>query len=267
MVVEPASVEPASIEPASATSATTATDDAAPLRRLFVAILPDPAWSAELLRTQKAIAPQLRKASRTAPTNFHLTLEFLGPCSPGEELEAREALLDAVGRHTPFDLTLGDVGAFAKRRGAILWRGIHAEKDAGSRETSGSREGAGSPEGAGSREAADSPGGSALRALQHDLLAALARQPTLGSRVDVAAPYVPHLTLFRQSRVAGASAGCDDPLDSLLATTNAGLSALGPEAFPTMRVTSVSLMWSHHPAPRGPLAYDAIATEPLRDRR
>lgn len=251
MVVEPASVAPASVEPASvepastttATTATTATDDAAPLRRLFVAILPDPAWSAELLRTQEAIAPQLRKASRTAPTNFHLTLEFLGPCSPGEEREAREALLDAVGRHAPFDLTLGGVGAFAKRRGAILWRGVHAEKDAGS------------------------PGGSALRALQRDLLAALARQPTLGSRVDVAAPYAPHLTLFRQSRVAGASAGCDDPLDSLLATTNAGLSALGPEAFPTMRVTSVSLMWSHHPAPRGPLVYDAIATEPLRGRR
>ena len=249
MVVEPASVAPASATPASTTTATTATDDAAPLRRLFVAILPDPAWSAELLRTQEAIAPQLRKASRTAPTNFHLTLEFLGPCSPGEEREAREALLDAVGRHTPFDLTLGGVGAFAKRRGAILWRGVHAEKDAGSREGAGS------------------PGGSALRALQRDLLAALARQPTLGSRVDVAAPYAPHLTLFRQSRVAGASAGCDDPLDSLLATTNAGLSALGPEAFPTMRVTSVSLMWSHHPAPRGPLAYDAIATEPLRGRR
>ncbi len=249
MVVEPASVAPASATPASTTTATTATDDAAPLRRLFVAILPDPAWSAELLRTQEAIAPQLRKASRTAPTNFHLTLEFLGPCSPGEEREAREALLDAVGRHTPFDLTLGGVGAFAKRRGAILWRGVHAEKDAGSREGAGS------------------PGGSALRALQRDLLAALARQPTLGSRVDVAAPYAPHLTLFRQSRVAGASAGCDDPLDSLLATTNAGLSALGPEAFPTMRVTSVSLMWSHHPAPRGPLSYDAIATEPLRDRR
>lgn len=248
-------VAPASVEPASATSATTATDDAAPLRRLFVAILPDPAWSAELLRTQEAIAPQLRKASRTAPTNFHLTLEFLGPCSPGEEREAREALLDAVGRHAPFDLTLGGVGAFAKRRGAILWRGVHAEKAVGSRETSGSR------------EAAGLPGGSALRALQRDLVAALARQPTLGSRVDVAAPYAPHLTLFRQSRVAGASAGCDDPLDSLLATTNAGLSALGPEAFPTMRVTSVSLMWSHHPAPRGPLAYDAIATEPLRGRR
>jgi len=247
--VAPASVEPASVEPASTTTATTATDDAAPLRRLFVAILPDPAWSAELLRTQEAIAPQLRKASRTAPTNFHLTLEFLGPCSPGEEREAREALLDAVGRHAPFDLMLGGVGAFAKRRGAILWRGVHAEKDAGSRETTGS------------------PGGSALRALQRDLLAALARQPTLGSRVDVAAPYAPHLTLFRQSRVAGASAGCDDPLDSLLATTNAGLSALGPEAFPTMRVTSISLMWSHHPAPRGPLAYDAIATEPLRGRR
>ncbi len=255
MVVEPASVEPASATPASTTTATTATDDAAPLRRLFVAILPDPAWSAELLRTQEAIAPQLRKASRTAPTNFHLTLEFLGPCSPGEEREAREALLDAVGRHAPFDLTLGGVGAFAKRRGAILWRGVHAEKDAGSRETAGSPEGAGSP------------GGSALRALQHDLIAALARQPTLGSRVDVAAPYAPHLTLFRQSRVAGASAGCDDPLDSLLATTNAGLSALGPEAFPTMRVTSVSLMWSHHPAPCGPLVYDAIATEPLRGRR
>lgn len=246
MVAAPASVEPAVVEPA---SATTATDDAAPLRRLFVAILPDPAWSAELLRTQEAIAPQLRKTSRTAPTNFHLTLEFLGPCSPGEEREAREALLDAVGRHAPFDLTLGGVGAFAKHRGAILWRGIHAEKAVGSPEDAGS------------------PGGSALRALQHDLVAALARQPTLGSRVDVAAPYAPHLTLFRQSRVAGASAGCDDPLDSLLATTNAGLSALGPEAFPTMRVTSVSLMWSHHPAPRGPLVYDAIATEPLRGRR
>ena len=263
MVVAPASFEPASVTPASVepASATSATDDAAPLRRLFVAILPDPAWSAELLRTQEAIAPQLRKASRTAPTNFHLTLEFLGPCSPGEEREAREALLDAVGRHTPFDLTLGGVGAFAKRRGAILWRGVHAEKDAGSREA------AGSPEGAGSRETTGSPGGSALRALQRDLVAALARQPTLGSRIDVAAPYAPHLTLFRQSRVAGASADCDDPLDSLLAMTNAGLSALGPEAFPTMRVTSVSLMWSHHPAPRGPLAYDAIATEPLRDWR
>ena len=99
MVVAPASFEPASVTPASVepASATSATDDAAPLRRLFVAILPDPAWSAELLRTQEAIAPQLRKASRTAPTNFHLTLEFLGPCSPGEEREAREALLDAVG--------------------------------------------------------------------------------------------------------------------------------------------------------------------------
>lgn len=260
MVVNPASVEPIPVNPASVepVPATTAADGAAaPQRRLFVAVLPDPAWSAALLQTQEAIAPQLRKASRTAPTNFHLTLEFLGPCSPGEEREAREALLGAARQHAPYDLRLGGVGAFARRRGAILWRGVQAEKSAGSPEV------ANSPVVAGSPEAAGSPGDSALRALQRDLVAVLARQPTLGPRIDVAAPYVPHLTLFRQAHVAGTSPA-DDPLDSLLATTNARLSALGPGAFPTMRVTSVSLMWSHHPTPGGPLAYDAIATEQLQ---
>lgn len=255
MAVNPASFEPTPVKPASAepAPATTAADGAAaPQRRLFVAVLPDPAWSAALLQTQEAIAPQLRKASRTAPANIHLTLEFLGPCSPGEEREAREALLGAARQHAPFDLRLGGVGAFARHRGAILWRGVQAEKNAVS------------PKVVDSPEVIESPGDSALRALQRDLVAALARQPTLGPRIDVSAPYVPHLTLFRQARAAGTSPAADDPLDSLLATTNARLSALGPGAFPTMRVTSVSLMWSHHPTPGGPLAYDAIATEQLQ---
>lgn len=225
-------------------------DIVVPQKRLFVAILPDPAWSEALVRTQQIIAPQLRRASRTLPANIHLTLEFLGPCGPAEEHGAREVLLDVAQRHVPFALTLGDVGAFAKRRGAILWRGIQIEQAAAS---------------PGSSQVLKGP--SELYALQRDLVATLARQRALESRIDVDAPYVPHITLFRQARVVGtsdAAAGNDVvALDALLAKTNDELMRLGDSAFPTMNVSSVSLMWSHHPTAGAPLAYDAIATERL----
>lgn len=232
------------------TTETSNSDIVVPQKRLFFAILPDPAWRAALIRTQEIVDPRLRKASRTLPANIHLTLEFLGPCGPVEENEAREALRDVAQRHNPFDLSLGDVGAFAKRRGAIVWRGVQAGQAAGQ----------------GSSELSQGP--RALYALQHDLVAALAQQPALGPRIDAAERYVPHVTLFRQARGAvnggaGVHESAADALDAVLASANEELARLGDWAFPTMRVSSVSLMWSHHPAPGVPLAYDAIATERL----
>ncbi|MGN0076741.1 MAG: RNA 2',3'-cyclic phosphodiesterase [Parafannyhessea sp.] len=212
-----------------------ALDGARPTRRrLFIAVLPDDAARAELLRAQRAILPHLAKGKPTAAANLHLTLAFLGELDAEGEASALAAMHDAArkfadGGGAPFRIWLGDLGCFGKRRGGIVWQGVAGVPDA---EREGRRQ---------------------LLGLQADLAAALAAH---GIALEAGA-YTPHLTLARGCRVRpGEAAGdMDDLLARVSLELDAGRGTAGPQAMP---VEAISLMWSHHPA-GGELTYTEVA--------
>ncbi|MCH4083981.1 MAG: RNA 2',3'-cyclic phosphodiesterase [Olsenella sp.] len=203
-------------------------------RRLFIAVLPDDAARAELLRAQRAVLPHLAKDKPTAAANLHLTLAFLGELDTEGEASALAAMHDAVqkfadGGGTPFRIWLGDLGCFGKRRGGIVWQGVAGVPDV---EREGRRR---------------------LLGLQAGLAAALAAH---GIALEARA-YTPHLTLARGCRMRPGEAAGD--MDNLLARVSleldAGRGTAGPQAMP---VDAISLMWSHHPA-GGALTYTEVA--------
>lgn len=209
-------------------------------RRLFVAVLPDEAARAELLRAQEALLPHLAKGKPTAAVNLHLTLAFLGELDPEHEARALAAMRDAArtfadGGGAPFRIWLGDLGCFGKRRGGIVWQGV-----------------AGVPE-------AEREGRRQLLALQSDLAAALAAN---GIELE-AGTYTPHLTLARgcRPRPEEATGGMDDLLARVSCELDDERGDAGPQAMP---VGAISLMWSHHPT-GGALTYTEVARVALPD--
>lgn len=203
-------------------------------RRLFVAVLPDGAARAELVRAQRALLPHLAKGKPTAAPNLHLTLAFLGELDARAEARARAAMREAVGAYAavggrPFALTLGDLGCFGKRRGSIVWQGIAADNR---RERRG-------------RER--------LMALQANLAEALTAS---GVAVEAGA-YTPHLTLARgcRPRPEGDAGGMDELLLRVSRELERSRGTAGRQEMP---VRAVSLMWSHHPA-GGALVYTEVA--------
>lgn len=97
--------------------------------RAFVAIeLPEPiqAFLAQL-------QDKLRKGGTAsvkwvAPENIHLTLKFLGNIDASEVPRLSEALSEAVKEVVPFNLELGDAGAFPNIRSPrVVWIGLAGE--------------------------------------------------------------------------------------------------------------------------------------------
>jgi 2'-5' RNA ligase len=75
--------------------------------RAFLAVPPDPAWSATaagLLSELRREAPMLPAASWTRPEAWHLTLKFLGDTPPAALEELGRAVSDAAAGVSPGDL-------------------------------------------------------------------------------------------------------------------------------------------------------------------
>jgi 2'-5' RNA ligase len=163
--------------------------------RAFVALIPSAAALAELadaVAPVRAAHPDLRW---TPPTQWHLTLAFLGEIDDGVLPELTERLARAARRHPPATLALAGGGRFGDR---VLWTRVQlvagelrispGESRVPPRRvahsgTVSSASGHGAPRG----------GVDALRRLAGSVTAAARRS---GIAVDVR-PYRPHLTLAR----------------------------------------------------------------------
>lgn len=90
--------------------------EAAPVRRLFVGLWPQPAVRAALAAVAATFPAD---AGRPVPAgNLHLTLCFLGACTPAREACVREVLGGLDG--SPFTLSVDCVGWFPGARAAWL---------------------------------------------------------------------------------------------------------------------------------------------------
>jgi 2'-5' RNA ligase len=73
------------------------------------------------------LRPLARDVAWVGPDNFHLTLKFLGSVEAARLDAIAGALADAAATCGPFDLGVGDLGAFPSRtRPRVLWAGIDA---------------------------------------------------------------------------------------------------------------------------------------------
>ncbi len=64
------------------------------------------------------------RGNYTTPSNYHVTLRFLGECSH-EEIDRLKAAMDlACKAMKPFTMTLAGLGTFKKRNRYILWSGV-----------------------------------------------------------------------------------------------------------------------------------------------
>lgn len=193
-----------------------------------MAILPDEPVRQALVDTQALVAPKLKKPKPTRPSNLHLTLAFLGECTPDQEAAALRALEAAAVEHAPFSLSLGSVGCFQKRRGgSIVWRGVEGDRGP-------------------------------LIDFQSDLVDALENEGLFDQATSSPGIYVPHMTLFRGARPApseGEGKTTDAPATSLVDVL-AEASEAAPAA--SWQVGSASLMWSHRSEETGLLTYDEL---------
>jgi len=137
--------------------------------RSFIAI----SLSPEIYQHLDEVGAKLRDRLPEAPVrwvpirNIHLTIKFLGNVSVSN-LEVLKKILHAeVSRHAPFEISVGELGAFpSNRRPRVLWVGVEAPPE--------------------------------LHALQHGIETEMAR---LGYAREER-PFSPHLTLGRVARNA-----------------------------------------------------------------
>ncbi|HSO27070.1 MAG TPA: RNA 2',3'-cyclic phosphodiesterase, partial [Anaerolineales bacterium] len=100
--------------------------------RAFIAIELSPEIRARLEEVIQTLKSRLEpSAVRWTPANnIHLTLKFLGNVSD-TNIEVLQKLLGAtIGNHDPFEISVGDIGAFpSTRRPRVLWSGVQAPAD------------------------------------------------------------------------------------------------------------------------------------------
>jgi 2'-5' RNA ligase len=100
--------------------------------RAFVAIELSPEIYARLDETEKQLQQRLDTGViRWVPAhNIHLTLKFLGDVSLAN-LEVLKRILESeAGKHTPFEISVGELGAFPSiRRPRVIWIGVQAPQD------------------------------------------------------------------------------------------------------------------------------------------
>ena len=83
------------------------------------------------------LEPHLTHSVRwTRAESIHLTLRFLGECSPAQQRAITDQLRTLAGSTPPFDLVVRGLGCFPDfRRPAIVWLGIDAAAPSGRPET------------------------------------------------------------------------------------------------------------------------------------
>lgn len=198
-------------------------------QRIFLALLPPQKTRDALVETQQLVTSHLHplKQRPTRRENLHLTLIFLGMCNAAQIHAIKRVLQSVAGMHTPFDLVLGSLDCFTKKRGGdIVWRGLTGDL-------------------------------TSLYHMQADLKNALIREELLTVPPAHSDLYRPHVTLFRSVRCQQHS-----PVWTL-ADALTDLNHSLPQA--SWHVSSVSLMWSHRPAETGMLTYDELMSVNLDD--
>lgn len=103
------------------------------MKKLFFALNATEPLATSFLPTYKKLRINADKKDITIKwvpaDNYHITVSFLGN-RPPEQLSALEECLSIVcASHSPFDLKIEDVGAFASEHDArVLWLGVQNKK-------------------------------------------------------------------------------------------------------------------------------------------
>ncbi|MDE3720751.1 RNA 2',3'-cyclic phosphodiesterase [Nocardiopsis sp. N85] len=99
--------------------------------RLFVALSP-PADVVDAVLAARAPGPRHTSDLRwTHPSDWHLTLVFLGEVPDGSLPALADVLGAVAGDHAPFDLTVDGWGVFPRSGpSAVLWSGIGGDTEA-----------------------------------------------------------------------------------------------------------------------------------------
>ena len=93
--------------------------------RAFVALELAPGLRAALAGLMSELEPRVPGLRFVRPEGVHLTLRFLGPASPGQLEELREALRPAAARCPRVEAPVRGVGTFPERGSPrVLWLGI-----------------------------------------------------------------------------------------------------------------------------------------------
>ncbi len=90
--------------------------------RLFYALGLDEQSLSEITGIQDMLEPLLEKGKRSAVTNLHLTLSFLGEQDPCL-LPTLKQVLQAIPAD-PIQVQVSHLGRFAKQGGDIIWLGV-----------------------------------------------------------------------------------------------------------------------------------------------
>lgn len=97
--------------------------------RAFIAI----DLSSEISHRLGEVTEQLQSRLKQVPVrwvpveNIHLTLKFLGDVSINNLEILKKVLSNEVSRHGPFEISVGELGAFpSQRRPRVIWVGVKA---------------------------------------------------------------------------------------------------------------------------------------------
>jgi 2'-5' RNA ligase len=100
--------------------------------RAFIAIT----LSSEIHHNLDQVITNLKSRLEQAPVrwmpanNIHLTIKFLGDVSVSNQEILTKMLMAEVSRHTPFEISVGDLGVFpSMRRPRVIWAGVKAPQE------------------------------------------------------------------------------------------------------------------------------------------
>ncbi|PTX60283.1 2'-5' RNA ligase [Melghirimyces profundicolus] len=102
-----------------------------PLHRLFIA-LPLPGEQKELLAHWSGLLSERWPFKKWVhPSDYHITVQFLGPCTFRQRRKVKNALKELAPGLEPFRLRIDGIGHFGvKTRPRILWAGVDGELNA-----------------------------------------------------------------------------------------------------------------------------------------
>ena len=100
-----------------------------PLHRLFIAI-PLPRVQKEWLSHWSGLLSERWSFKKWVhPSDYHITLQFLGPCTFRQGREVKKALKELVPQMEPFSLRIDGLGTFGlPHRPRILWAGVGGDR-------------------------------------------------------------------------------------------------------------------------------------------
>ncbi|MDP8247819.1 MAG: RNA 2',3'-cyclic phosphodiesterase [Candidatus Tritonobacter lacicola] len=98
--------------------------------RTFIAIDLDAAAREAVAGRVRRLAGTIAGVRWVKPDNIHVTIRFLGEISPETRGLVERVLRNAAIGFSPFDVTIGEMGAFPSfRRPRVLWAGIGKGKE------------------------------------------------------------------------------------------------------------------------------------------